>query len=374
MQCGEPLPCSGGLNQTSRPGQSSRRLPSCHSTLGGGSSAIGHPVRRHYPRGIVIVRPQQLARHRPPPPDPAPGQLPGRGLSPLEGAAQALLRQRRWREPRRERRQHWLALVVAGLLHVLFVLVIWQQMRPPVIRSVVHLQLDDVLQVRFVARTPNAAAAPPPPAMPTPPKPRALPRPHEPPAKDAMTLQVPTPAAAAAPRLYDEHGQPLLPAAAASAPTPDYVQRLPQGDPRIMQHRSPVTYQATRFEKDWNSNSNAIDSALQKLVDKTTLKKTIRLPGGVRIHCGVSLAMLAGGCGGDPPPPPSAKDGDERLSMAPAKPLGGDAHAPPKPGEEACIAMYRAGKPLAWGCPVDTPSRAVDAELRERAAGTARQP
>ena len=103
------------------------------------------------------------------------------------------------------------------------------------------------------------------------------------------------------------------------------------------------------------------------------MKKTIRLPGGVRIHCGVSLAMLAGGCGGDPPPPPSAKDGDERLSMAPAKPLGGDAHAPPKPSEEACIAMYRAGKPLAWGCPVDTPNRAVDAELRERAAGAARQ-
>jgi hypothetical protein len=266
-----------------------------------------------------------------------------------------------------------LALALAVLLHVLFVLVIWQQMRPPTIRTVVHMQLDDVLQVRFITRAPNTAAAPPPPATPVPPKPRTPPRPHEPPAKDAMTLQLPTPAPVATPRLYDEHGQPLLPAAAASVPAPGYVQRLPQGDPRIMQHRSPVTYQATRFEKDWDSNSNAIDSALQKLVDKTTVKKTIRLPGGVRIHCGVSLAMLAGGCGGDPPPPPSAKDGDERLSMAPARPLAGDAHAPPKPSEEACIAMYRAGKPLAWGCPVDTPNRAVDAELRERAAGATRQ-
>jgi hypothetical protein len=344
-----------------------RRCP----TLGGGSSAISHPVRRHHPRGTVIVRPQQLAQHRPPP-DPEPGQLPGRGLSPLDGAARALLRQRCWREPRHERRQHWLALVVAGLLHALFVLVIWQQMRPPTIRTTVRTQADDVLQVRFITRAPDTVAAPPPPATPAPPRPHVPPRPHEPPAKNAMTLQVPTPAPAT-PRLYDEHGQPLLPAAAASAPTPDYVQHLPQGDSRIMQHRSPVTYQATRFEKDWNSNSNAIDSALQKLVDKTTVKKTIRLPGGVRIHCGVSLAMLAGGCGGDPPPPPSAKDGDERLSMAPAKPLAGDAHAPPKPSEEACIAMYRAGKPLAWGCPVDTPNRAVDAELRERAAGAARQ-
>jgi hypothetical protein len=30
--------------------------------------------------------------------------------------------------------------------------------------------------------------------------------------------------------------------------------------------------------------------------------------------------------------------------------------------------MYRDGKPLAQGCPVDTPNRAVDEELRERKA------
>lgn len=257
---------------------------------------------------------------------------------------------------------------MAGLLHGLFVLVIWQQMRPPTIR--VAPAPAEVLQVRFILRAAPAAAVPPPPAAPSLPPPRAPPRPPEPPAKGAMTLQEPAPEAA--PRLYDEQGQPLLPAAAASAPAPDYVQRLPQGDPRIMQHRSAVTYQATRFDKDWSSGGNAFDSALQKLVDKTTVKKTVHLPGGVRIHCGVSLAMLAGGCGGDAPPPPSAKSGDARLSMAPAKPLAGDAPAPPKPSEEACIAMYRAGKPLAWGCPVDTPSRAVDAERRERAAGAAR--
>lgn len=257
---------------------------------------------------------------------------------------------------------------MAGLLHGLFALVVWQQMRPPTIR--VAPAPAEVLQVRFILRTSPAAPAPPPPSPVAPPRARMPPRSHEPPAKGAMTLQ--TPAPTAAPRLYDDHGQPLLPAAAASAPAPDYVQRLPQGDARIMQHRSPVTYRATRFEQDWDSNANAFDSALQKLVDKTTVKKTVHLPGGVRIHCGVSLAMLAGGCGGDPPPPPSAKSGDERLSMAPAKPLAGDAQAPPKPSEDACIAMYRAGKPLAWGCPVDTASRAVDAELRERAAGAAR--
>jgi hypothetical protein len=274
----------------------------------------------------------------------------------------------RRRGPQRERRQQWLAWIVAILLHGLFALVIWHQMQPP--RIVAQpAPPEEVLHVRFIAHA-APGALPPPPAMPPPPRlPKASTptRPREPLAKNAMTLQVPTPAAT--PRLYDEHGQPLLPAAAASAPVPDYVQHLPQGDSRIMQHRSPVTYQATRFDQDWGKG-NAIDSALQKLVDKTTVKKTIRLPRGVRIHCAVSLAMLAGGCGGEPPARPSAKDGDERLSMAPTKPLGGEAHAPPKPSEEACIAMYRAGKPLEWGCPVDTPNRSVDAELRERAAGT----
>jgi hypothetical protein len=279
---------------------------------------------------------------------------------------------RRDDEPAHERQWRWLALVVAVLLHGVFMLAIWYGMRPPPIAAPADLHADEVLQVRFIARAPITRAAPPPMQAPPPlPKARALPKRPEPVAKNAMTLQLPAPKPAEAVRLYDEHGQPLLPAATASAPAPGYVQNLPRGDARIMQHNDPIKYQPTRFEDDW-SKGNAVDRALQKLVDKTTVKKTIRLPGGVRIHCGVSLAMLAGGCGGDPPAPPSAKDGDERLSMAPARPLDGAAPAPKKPDEAACIAMYRAGQPLAWGCPVDTPNRAVDAELRERAAGANR--
>jgi hypothetical protein len=60
--------------------------------------------------------------------------------------------------------------------------------------------------------------------------------------------------------------------------------------------------------------------------------------------------------------------------MAPAQSLAPDPQAPKPPSVEACIAMYRAGKPLAHGCPVDTPIRAVDAELRERAAGAVSHP
>jgi hypothetical protein len=261
---------------------------------------------------------------------------------------------------------------VAVLLHVLFMLVIWSEMRPP-LAVAQHAPPEELLEVRFITRAPIAAVQPAP-ILPSPAKPRALPKPREPVAKDTMTIQLPTPKPADTARLYDRNGMPLLPASASSAPASGYVQSLPHGDTRIMQHDSPVKYQATRFENDWSGNGNTVDNALQKLVDKTTVKKTINLPGGLRLHCGISIATLAGGCGGDPPPPPSAKDGDERLNMAPAQSIAADPHAPKPPGVEACIAMYRAGKPLVWGCPVDTPNRAIDAELHDRAAGAVSHP
>lgn len=258
------------------------------------------------------------------------------------------------------------------LLHVLFVLVAWYSLRPPAIVPTPASAPSEIMQVRFISVS-SRTAVPPPPAL-QPPPPPALPRPPrplEPPTKGALVVS-PTPPPPA--RLYGKQGQLLLPAAAASAPVPGYVQRVPQGDSRIMRHDSPVSYQSTRFEKNWNGGGNAFDSALQKLVDKTTLKKTIHLPRGVRIHCAVSIAMLAGGCGGDPPPPPSAKDGDERLNMAPAASLDGHAHGPIPPSIEACIAMYRAGKPLAYGCPVDTPNRSVDAEAHQHRPAAVKPP
>lgn len=254
--------------------------------------------------------------------------------------------------------------MVVLLLHGLFALLAWLAMRPAAPLPAPAAP-EELMQVRLIDNTPVAHAPPPPLALPPAPAAPPAPKHREPPAKNAMVLQAPP---APAPRLFDEHGQPLLPAHASTAPPPEYVQQMPQGDTRIMRHDSPIKYRSTRFEKDWDPGANAVDSALQKLVDKTTVKKTIRLPGGIRLHCAVSLAMLAGGCGGDPPPPPSRKDGDERLNMAPARSLDGHEHGPKPPSVEACIAMYRAGKPLAHGCPVDTPNRAVDAELRERAA------
>jgi hypothetical protein len=277
---------------------------------------------------------------------------------------------RRDDEPARERQWRWLALVVAVVLHGLFMLAIWYGMRPPPIAAPTEMHADEVLQVRFITRVPASHAAPPDmQAPPPPPKARALPKRSEPVAKNAMTLQVPTPKPAAAARLYDEHGQPLLPAASASAPAPGYVQRLPQGDTRVMQHADPIKYKATRFEQYFPPpDETAGGAAVRHAVDAVVKSKDVDLPGGVHLKCMTVLGIPTPNCI-NPPAPPSAKDGDERLSMAPAKPLDGEAHAPKKPDEAACIAMYRAGKPLAWGCPVDTPNRAVDAELRERAAG-----
>jgi hypothetical protein len=343
-----------------------------------GSRTSRHPARgyRNH-RGTVIVHPPQVEHHRW---TPQGFDQPNYGLTPLDGPTLAVLRQLRWRKSPPDRRQLWLALVVAALLHVLFIWVTWQEMRPPPAPAAVHVQPSAVMQVRFIARAaPAIVEPPPPPALPAlPPRPRVVLKHLEPVSKEAMTLQLPAVPSTTAPppQLFDKNGQARLPTTASTAPAtpePGYVQGTPKGDTQIMQNKDVVKYQGTRFNGDWGSG-NVVDRALQKAVDKTTVTHTFTLPKGVHIHCGISLAMLAGGCGGDPPAPPSAKDGDERLNMAPAQSLAPDPQAPKPPGVEACIAMYRAGKPLASGCPVDTPIRAVDAELRERAAGAAGHP
>lgn len=274
-------------------------------------------------------------------------------------------------------------MLLVAALHVFFAAVIWHEMQPPERVARTSLRADRGMEVRFFHVASTAAPKPPPP--PLPPTRQAVPsrspaKPVVPPASDAMTVQPAPTHTVSTPKLYSKDGRVLLPAAAASvSAAPGYVQRMPQGDMTVMKHDSPIPYHPTRFNKDWTQGGNLMERAfekadrvLSKAVQKTTYKTTIRLPRGVRIHCGISLAMLAGGCGGDPPPPPSKKDGDERLSMAPVPLAKGMEPANP-PTVAQCIAIYRADKPLPWGCPVDTPNRAVDAEQRERAAKAARK-
>ena len=273
---------------------------------------------------------------------------------------------------RRERltffaRPRWWLLGVVLLLHALFVLVVYQALQ---VSAPLPRQPPSALQARFVPLllTPSPAVAPPPVSLPD-----RRPPPHASPAHTAHAVHTaPSAQVSAAPAmtLYDHDGQIALPAHAASVgPTPDYVQRLPQGDPRIMHNVDPVPYHATRFEKYFPPPDESAGGALVRRVTQALIKsKDVDLPHGVHLKCKTVLGIPTPNCA-MPPAPPSAKDGDERLSMAPAQPLATDPRAAPPPSVAACIAMYRAGKPLASGCPTDTPNRAVDDELRQRAAG-----
>ncbi|RDS85370.1 hypothetical protein [Dyella psychrodurans] len=285
-----------------------------------------------------------------------------------------MLHQLRWRKSPPDHGRLWMALGIALVLHVFFVIAVWHEMKPRArqLGEMVARQVS-AIQVRLIVHAASKGpAAPPPIVLTSPPRPA-----REPVSKNAMTLHMPGPAptpasppqpapASSAPvRLFDQTGRIVLPANASSAPvapTPDYVQRAPQGDTQIMHDKDPVKYKPTALDPYWRKGGSGLDDVLQKAVEKTTVSKTIQLPMGIRIRCSITFAALGGGCGGaDPPPPPPPTDGDERLNMAPAS-LIRNASTPKAPDVASCIADYRAGKPLPYGCPVDTPTRAVDAE------------
>jgi hypothetical protein len=143
------------------------------------------------------------------------------------------------------------------------------------------------------------------------------------------------------------------------------------GDTQVLRHDAGDRYRSkdTRFAPYFPPpGESAVDTAIRKTLEKTVKTGTVHLPKGVRIHCSTVLFILPAGCSGDPPPPPPPTDGDERLSMASA-PLTKNPHAPKPPSVDECISIYRSGKPLPYGCPVDTPSRAVDAQVRELERG-----
>lgn len=299
-----------------------------------------------------------------------------------------MLHQLRWRKPPPDRGRRWLVLGIVLGLHVLFGWLTWHEMQVRKALERAREERSGALQVRLIPRavTPPGPIAPPelipPPSPEAAPPPRPVNKPvvHEAPAKNAMTVSLPpeppAPATSVAtppsPRVSDQASQTTLPpttSTASSPPEAGYVERKPQGDSKIMQHTTTVPYTATRFDKDWEKGGgSSVDDALKKGVEKTTVSHTFQVAPGVRIHCSVSLLALGGGCGGDPPPPPPSNDGDMRMSMAPASQLAPGSPPPKAPSVEECIAIYRAEKPLPYGCPIDTPTRSVDAEMQERAA------
>lgn len=279
--------------------------------------------------------------------------------------SQRLRARRRSPSARLLARPRWWLLAAVIALHVLFLLVARRALlttMPPRVADV------PALQARFVPILLTPQAPPPPPiVLPERPATRDRRTPVERPQRAPRVAEDTPPAASS---ISERPVSVLLPAHSASTTaTPDYVQRLPQGDTRIMRHVDPVPYTPTRFEKYFPPADESAGGALVRRVGEKLIKtKDVDLPRGVHLKCKTLLGIPTFDCM-MPPPPPSAKDGDERLNMAPAAPLARDPKAAPPPSVAACIALYRAGKPLVWGCPVDTPNRAVDEELRQRAAG-----
>lgn len=343
-----------------------------------GSSAVRQTVPSCLIRqGYFIANPPQVEHHRW---TASHRSAQGHGLRPLDDSSLAQLRQLRWHAPPRHPRRVALSISVVVLLHLLFVLVLWHIMRQPP-GALLTQSVEQSLQVRFVSRTASASVkpSPAPPALAKPPPAhRSAPvvKTREPVSRESMQLQTPatSPSSVGTAKLFDAHGQPLLPDGAASSITPDYVQYLPQGDGRVMQHSDPIKYKPTRFEEYFPPpDETAGGAAVRHAVDAVVGSKNVDLPRGVHLKCMTLLGIPIPNCI-NPPAPPSAKDGDERLNMAPAQPLDGAAQHPAATADNVCIAIYREGKPLPWGCPVDTPARAVDAELRARAPGAVTHP
>lgn len=229
--------------------------------------------------------------------------------------------------PPRERRSLWTLLALVLLGHVLLAWLAYLILKPSPYTRVE----GGAFMVTLIE--PSSELPPPPPLLAPPPLPGQPPAPlvhREAPAPGAITA---TMEGVKTPRLdlYDSNGQIRLSAGASkpAAPAPAYSAPVLKGS-QIYSSKSPVPYKPTRFNKDWapdheSLGAKTVGRAFDKVVEKTTVVKTIHLPGGLKVKCGVSPLLLMAGC--QPPPPPSAPpdelENDVRLSMPPPKTLTG---------------------------------------------------
>lgn len=264
-------------------------------------------------------------------------QLPLRGHGSASDATAGLpdlpyVRLTQRQPPPPDRRGKWLVFALVLAVHVLIAWLIYRELRPAPPAQSGH----GVMTVKLVE--PQPTLPPPPPLVPPPPLParpaaaRPAPPPprvhHEAPAKGAIQATLEGSKAPVL-HLYQSNGEIRVPPpASASQATPAYRTPELQGS-HIDSGKSPVPYKPTPFAEDFAPTNQSLGAktvgrAFDKAVKKTTLKKTIHLPGGVKIHCAVApLLLMAAGCGGDGPPPPPSNDDDIRLSMPPAETLTG---------------------------------------------------
>lgn len=280
-----------------------------------------------------------------------------------------------------------LAMAAAVGVHVLLFLVIRFEMQPQMQKGVAVPPARDVaLEVRFVERASrheavqqepvqsrSAPVAQVGPAI----RPNTAPRAKPKAATVPETSSIPASNAAvvrhsgAADVTTETTDMAVMRNTEGSPATPDFAAPQPTDSTGIMSHRSIVGYTKSRFDDAWvPRDESVVSEGLRRAEDAATLKKTVDFGHGVRMHCAVG--PLGGGCGfGDAPSKAAAKDGDVRLSMAPAHSLANDLpDTPTPPSEAACVAAYRVDARVPQGCPTDTPLKAMDAENAERVRRT----
>lgn len=225
--------------------------------------------------------------------------------------------------PPRDHRHVWLLLVLVLAGHVLLVWLTWLILRPsPSTRNEADVTVVTLIE-------PTGALPPPPPLVPPPPLPGQPPPPplrhHVPPAQGAISATLEGSQGQPL-QLYQSNGQIRLPP---SPPTSAPVYRAPElHGSQIYNGKSPITYKPTIFNKSWapinqSLGARTVGRAFDKAVDKTTVQKTVTLPGGIKVHCAVSPLVLFLGCGPSAPQPPPKNDNDVRLSMPPPQTLTG---------------------------------------------------
>ncbi|MFK2853102.1 hypothetical protein ISP18_00655 [Dyella humi] len=247
-------------------------------------------------------------------------------------------------------------------LHALFALMLWSAMRP-----IAPVDGDQVLIVRLLDGT-RMRRATPPPAPPMLPKlvspqqaaaPRVRPVSHERPRHDAMVLQddaaAPVPAASVAtPAAINLRLPPALTDTSSVGAKP----AKPADDRQIMQHDiNPMHFKPTRFDKYFPPPNETAGGAVGRHIGDAIQAITKSMCDPTKRSTASNLLC------GAPPTPPSPMDRDERLNLPPSS-LVGDPH-PIKPLPlSTCIAEYNDGKPLSYGCPINTPDLAFQAEMR----------
>jgi hypothetical protein len=264
-----------------------------------------------------------------------------------------------------------LAMAAAVVVHGLLLLAIRHEMQPrPQQRFAVPTAREVALEVRFIDPVSRSRVVPSEPGQS-----RSFPSRRSPaPSRKKLTATdaseaapVSTPEAVTLTHSEAPEVRTTRPTIDATVATPNYVAPKPTDSAGIMQHRDIVGYTTSRFDDAWvPRDENVVSQGLRRAQDAATLRKTVDFGHGVRMHCAVG--PLGGGCGlGDAPSKAAAKDGDTRLSMAPAHALAADMPDAPAPRSDAeCVSAYRADARVPPGCPSDTPLKAMDAENAER--------